>query len=564
VKALCPRRGPTSKSTEGSRERNVNWVLTAPAPGLGWALWLVRLFASNRNHSIYGATNPVIGCVITSGSERRPPPAARRAALPSLGLGLLLAALVALPVLTGCLLNPDPLDLAVDLPSRYRLPQSTGKAALPSAWRGFHSAELTELMGQALAANYDIAAAVARITQADAQARVTGASLLPNFSATGSTTRSGSDGARAPTDSAVHTVALNASYVVDFWGRSRDLLQSARFTASASGFDRDVIALATMVSVADAYFLVLEAQDRILVNAQNVASSERVLKLIKDRFGNGTASALDVAQQESLVAIQRAALPPLIQQREQNRAVLALLVERAPEHIAIRCGSLYRLAIPRVTPGLPSDLLIERPDVREAEAKLAAANANVVAARAAFFPTIQLTGQGGFSSQALGSLFGPGAAFYTAAITAAQPIFDGANLLGQLDLQKGSRDERLQDYRKAVVSAFTDVEKALVAVEQATRQEQLQRDAVAQSQKAFDLSEERLQGGTIDLTTLLATEQTLFTQQDILTQVRLARLQAIVGLFQALGGGWLKRMETRLPLAESGLGNALDRGQHAL
>jgi outer membrane protein, multidrug efflux system len=114
------------------------------------------------------------------------------------------------------------------------------------------------------------------------------------------------------------------------------------------------------------------------------------------------------------------------------------------------------------------------------------------------------------------------------------------------------------------VSAFTNVEKALVAVEQATRQEQLQRDAVAQSRKAFDLSKEKLQGGTIDLTTLLATEQTLFTQQDTFTQVRLAWLQAIVGLFQALGAGWLKRMETRLALAESGLGNAVDRGQHAL
>jgi NodT family efflux transporter outer membrane factor (OMF) lipoprotein len=506
----------------------------------------------------------VIGRLITSGSERGLPPAARRAPLRS--LGSLLAALVAMPVLTGCLLNPDPLDLGMDLPSRYRAPQSSGKAALPSAdwWRGFHSAELTDLMGQALAANYDIAAAVARITQADAQSRVAGASLLPNFSATDTTTRSGSDGAGAKTNSTVHTLALNASYVVDFWGHNRDLLQSARFAASASRFDRDLIALTTIVSVADAYFLVLEAQDRILVNGQNLASSERVLKLIKDRFSNGTASALDVAQQESLVAIQRAALPPLIQQRDQNRAVLALLVGRAPEHIAIRGGSLYRLAIPRVTPGLPSDLLIERPDVREAEAKLSAANANVVAARAAFFPAIQLTGQGGFSSQALSALFGPGAAFYTAAITAAQPIFDGGNLLGQLDLQKGSRDELLQNYRKTVVSAFADVEKAIVAVEQSTRQEQPQRGAVAQSQKAFDLSEERLQGGTIDLTTLLATEQTLFTQQDALAQVRLARLQAIVGLFQALGGGWLKGGDARLPVAESALGDAPDHSQHGL
>jgi outer membrane protein, multidrug efflux system len=467
-------------------------------------------------------------------------------------------------MLTGCLLTADPIDLALDVPTGYRTPHSTAKAELPSAewWRGFRSRELTELIDQALAANYDIAAAVGRIMQADAQARVTGAALLPILDASGNTTRSGtSGGGPASTPSSVHSVALNASYVVDFWGRNRDLLRSAEFAASASRFDRDLIALTTMASVADAYFLVLEAQDRIRVNTQNVASSERILKLIQDRFNNGTAAALDVAQQASVVAIQRAALPPLIQQRDQNRAALALLVRRAPEQVVVRGGGMYRLGIPRVNPGLPSDLLARRPDVREAEAKLAAANANVGAARAAFFPTIQLTGQGGFSSAALRTLFGPGASFFSVAASVTQPIFDGGTLLGQLDLQKGSREELMQDYRKAVVSAFTDVEKALVAVEQLTRQEQLQRDAVAQSQKAFDLSEERLQGGTIDLTTLLTTEQTLFAQQDTLAQVRLTRLEAVVSLFQALGGGWSEKQGS--PEAERGRSSVPDAGRHS-
>jgi NodT family efflux transporter outer membrane factor (OMF) lipoprotein len=475
------------------------------------------------------------------------PPAARRAPLRQLAR---LAAVGAMPLLTGCLLTADRLDPALDIPTSYRAPHGTAKVALPSAewWRGFRSGELTDLMEQALAANYDIAAAVARIVQADAQARVTGAALLPTLDATSNVTRSGNGGGgSASIASSVHTVALNASYVVDFWGRNRDLLRSAEFAASASRFDRELIALTTMVSVADSYFLVLEAQDRIHVNTQSVTSSERILKLVQDRFNNGTAAALDVAQQASIVAIQRAALPPLIQQRDQNRAALALLVGRTPEHTAVHGGSMYKLGIPRVTPGLPSDLLTQRPDVREAEARLAAANANVTAARAAFFPTIQLTGQGGFSSLALRTLFGPGAAFYTVAAAATQPIFDGGTLLGQLDLQKASREELMQDYRKAVVSAFTDVEKALVGVAQLTRQEQLQRDAVAQSQKAFDLSEERLQGGTIDLTTLLTAEQTLFTQQDTLAQVRFTRLEAIVSLFQALGGGWLGADQTGLP-----------------
>jgi len=147
------------------------------------------------------------------------------------------------------------------------------------------------------------------------------------------------------------------------------------------------------------------------------------------------------------------------------------------------------------------------------------------------------------------------------AASATQPIFDGGTLLGQLDQQKGSRQELMQDYRKAVVSAFTDVEKALVAVEQLTRQEQLQRDAVGQSQKAFDLSEERLQGGTIDLTTLLAAEQTLFAQQDTLAQVRFTRLEAVVSLFQALGGGWSKKQGSSE--AQGGRISMLDSGRHS-
>jgi outer membrane protein TolC len=196
-------------------------------------------------------------------------------------------------MLTGCLLTADALDPALDLPTGYRASHGSAKAELPSVewWRGFRSAELTDLMEQALVANYDIAAAVARIVQADAQVRVTGASLLPSLDASSSATRSrnGGGGGSAFTESSVHSIALNASYVVDFWGRNRDLLRSAEFAASASRFDRELIALTTMVSVADTYFLVLGAQDRIRVNTQNVESSERILKLIQDRFNSGTA-----------------------------------------------------------------------------------------------------------------------------------------------------------------------------------------------------------------------------------------------------------------------------------
>jgi NodT family efflux transporter outer membrane factor (OMF) lipoprotein len=206
--------------------------------------------------------------------------------------------------------------------------------------------------------------------------------------------------------------------------------------------------------------------------------------------------------------------------------------------VHVRGGSLDNIAVPRVTPGLPSELLAQRPDIREAEAQLAAANANVHNARAQFLPSITLTGEGGYQSAMLKTLIQPESALYTVAAGLTQPIFQAGLLQGNLDLQKGRRDELLQNYRKAVISAFGDVENALDAVRQTALRERLQREVVRSSREAFDISEQRFREGTIDLITLLQTQQTLYEAQDTLAQARLARLQAIVSLYQALGGGW--------------------------
>jgi outer membrane protein TolC len=207
----------------------------------------------------------------------------------------------------------------------------------------------------------------------------------------------------------------------------------------------------------------------------------------------------------------------------------------------VRGGSLSMIAIPRVTPGLPSELLTQRPDIREAEANLAAANANVYNARAAFLPSITLTGEGGYASAVLKVLLRPESAIYTAVASLTQPIFHGGALLGNLDLRKGQQDELLQDYRKAVISAFGDVENALDDIRQTTLRVQLQSQVVKSSREAFAISEERLREGTIDLVTVLQTQQTLYQAQDVLFQAQLARLQAVVSLYQALGGGWLPK-----------------------
>lgn len=300
-----------------------------------------------------------------------------------------------------------------------------------------------------------------------------------------------------------------------------------------------------MVAVANAYFQVLAAQDQLRIARENVAAATKILTLIQQQFSAGTASDLNVAQQESLVDTERATIPPLEQTLRQNQIALALLIARPPERVIIRGGSMRGITIPRVTPGLPSELLAQRPDIRQAEANLAAANANVYNARAQLLPSITLTGEGGYQSAVLKTLLQPESAFYTATAGLTQPIFEGGKLLGNLDLQKGMQDQLLQAYRKAVISAFTDVDKALVAVRETTLAERLDRDVVKSSRRAFDLSEQQLRAGTVNLVTLLQTEQTLFQAEITLAQARLARLQAIISLYQALGGSWLpKPVET--------------------
>jgi multidrug efflux system outer membrane protein len=223
----------------------------------------------------------------------------------------------------------------------------------------------------------------------------------------------------------------------------------------------------------------------------------------------------------------------------QKVATLAVLIARPPGDLLVKGGSLFRLGNPRVTPGLPSELLCQRPDIRAAEANLAATEANVEFARAAFFPSITLTGQGGYQSSVLKLLFTPQSALYQVATNLTQPIFDGFRLEGQLEFAKGQQLAALETYRKTVLSAFGDVERALIAVADTAEQERLQRLAVASARQAFQIAETRLREGTVDLITVLQTQQTLFVADDNLAIVRFARIQAVLSLFQALGGSWL-------------------------
>jgi len=452
-------------------------------------------------------------------------------------------------LLAACDIGHDYQRPALDLPEAYRATAETAAAAWPSAdwWRGFQSPALDGLIEQARAGNFDIAASIARVRQADAQVRIAGAPLLPDISGnasgswqhTGINTLSGrGGGSNGGVDLHSYSTGLGASYELDFWGRNRAVRQSAVASALFSRFDQQTVALTIVTNVANTWFIALSLADRLAVARRNLRDAEQALAVIKGRFDAGTASQLDIAQQETLVATERALIPGFASQLEQELIALGILTGQPPERIMARPGTLTALQLPLVAPGLPSELLIRRPDVAAAEAQLMAQKFNITVARAAFFPSIKLTASTGFQGPALNRLITPGGALAALTEGLTLPIFDGGTLRGQLDLAKGRYDELLADYRKAVVQAFTDVDTALAAWRFATEQEKLQRVAVETAQRAATIARAQMEAGTVDITTVLTIETSLFNAEDTLVQVRLARAQALLNLYKALGGGW--------------------------
>jgi NodT family efflux transporter outer membrane factor (OMF) lipoprotein len=460
-------------------------------------------------------------------------------------------------LLAGCDIGHDYKRPTLDIPEAYRATPETAAAAWPSTdwWRGFRSPELNALIEDAAAHNFDLAAAVARVRQADAQVRIAGAPLLPDLNAngsaswqheglgTGSSSRLGSSafgGSNASLDFHSYSAGLSASYELDFWGRNRAARQSAVASAMFSRFDQQTVALTVVTNVANTWFIALSLADRLAVARSNLASAEQTLAVIRGRFDAGTANQLDIAQQESLVDGERALIPNFISQLEQEIIALGILTGQPPERITVQPGTLTTLELPLVTTGLPSELLARRPDIAAAEAQLTAQNFSITVARAAFFPSIQLTASAGYQAPALNRLITPGGALAALTEGLTLPIFDGGTLRGQLDLAKGRYDELLADYRKAVVQAFTDVDTALTAWRYATRQERLQRIAVESARRAATIARAQMAAGTVDITTVLTAETTLFNDEDTLVQVRLARAQALLNLYKALGGGWME------------------------
>ncbi|MCY1490833.1 Cation efflux system protein CusC [compost metagenome] len=440
-------------------------------------------------------------------------------------------------LLAGCAAQPPAPDPLPAPPAQWRHANALPAADINAAWwRAFGSAELDRLIAQAQAQNPDLAAAAARVRQAEASARLAGAPLLPRLDGNLGASREGRLGGDADTAGNRYSGGLAASYEVDLWGRLRSERDSAELNRAASVFDRDALRVTLEAGVASTWLQGVGLRERVRIGELNLANAERVLATVEARWRAGAAVALELAQQRGVVATQRRLLAELRQQAEDSRTALAVLLGDSVTRLDSDTARLAALHAPSLGAGLPSALLGRRPDLARAETRLAAAAADVAAARAALLPRLDLAAAAGGSSGSLARLFADPVYSLGAALTA--PIFDGGRLAAERDIAQARREELLADYRGAIVAAFADVEVALNALSGSEIQLGEQREVLEQATLAFRLAEARYRAGADTLLTLLDAQRTLYAAQDEVAQFHLARLQASVGLYRALGGGW--------------------------
>ena len=418
----------------------------------------------------------------------------------------------------------------------------------PDWWQQFGSAELSEFIARAQADNRDLAVAAAGVVEAHAQTIIQRASLFPQLNLQAQAERSKPGG---PTGIGTYPsgnsfgLGLGASYEVDVWGLARSNLRAATETLKAARFSQQAVALTVTANVANAYFSVLALRKRIAIANEDILAINDILRTIQLRVTTGTSSHLDLAQERAQVESVEAQLPQLEEQELEARVALAVLLGQAPESLEVKTPSLEAIHPPLVNPGLPSDLLLRRPDVALAEADLASAHASLDAARAAFLPQFALNGSDGFASAAIGTLLhGPSVAWdYGGSLL--QTVFDGGKLVGQKKLAEGTQQQLIASYQRAVLNAYADVETALGQVQHSDLAEQHLGREVDAAREAFQISQLQYRQGTTDLLTVLQSQQTLFSAEDQLAQITLARMQAVVHLYEALGGGWLEQSGER-------------------
>jgi outer membrane protein, multidrug efflux system len=457
--------------------------------------------------------------------------------------GLLLSC-AATALLAGCATTPPPALQPGDVPAAFEQKAVVNTPVWPAKdwWTNYSDPQLAALMEQAQANNLDIAQAAARLRQADARARQAGAALLPQLGAGANVNTFYGQANGTSVRETDYNAGLDVSYELDFWGRNRDLLDSARAQLRASQADRATVALTVTSGVANTYFQLLSLRERLAVARANLKSAEEILAVVQRRVTAGYSANADLIQQRAALAAEQATVPALEQQELEARNALAILLGRPPEGFVVAGEGFGMLAPPTVAPGLPSALLARRPDIMAAEANLAAAHADLAAARTAYFPAISLTANGGVAYPALAAAIDtlPGVGLAAGAgVSLVQVIFDGGRTQGKIEESRAREEELLAVYRAAVIASFSDVENALGSFAHLGAQEAALREQVTQAEKVLNAARRKYLAGSADFLVVTDAQRALYTARDQLSDIRRARLAASVALFKTMGGGFV-------------------------
>ncbi len=468
--------------------------------------------------------------------------------------------LVTLAFLTGCAVGPDyKRPEATTIPAAYTGVTNTGatnvwKIAQPQGqlpkgnwWEIFGDPELNTLEVQAADANQQLKIAVARFAEARAEMDVTRAGLFPNVALSGSATRqqTSPNAPSVTTGQAIgqartynnFMVPLDLSYEVDLWGRVRRSVESARAQAQASADDLEAVKLAIQAEVAVDYFTLraLDSERAVLLSSVQVFSKS--FDLTMNRRTGGVATDLEVAQAETILKTTQAQLPAVALQRAQFEHALALLVGQNASNFQIPERALPA-APPLIPSGLPSELLERRPDISAAERRMAAANANIGVARAAFFPTIQLNGLAGLESINAGTLFNSSSRLWAVGPSLTLPIFEGGKLRAGLRFANAAYEEMVASYRQTVLTAFSEVEDNLASQGLLASQYEAESGALLAARKQLEVASNRYRDGLITYLEVATAESTELNIEFSTVQLRGQQLVAAVTLVKSLGGGW--------------------------
>jgi len=470
--------------------------------------------------------------------------------------------LLAVAGLVGCAVGPNYKRPSVDVPVTYRgsTPASPGADAQsepakpnPSEiasekqslgdekwWEVFQDRELQGLIRTALKNNYDVRIAAARVLEARAQLGITRADQLPSLSAGGNITSQQSPkiGPIPAYEVTQGELAASAAWNLDFWGKYRRATEAARANLLANEWAQKAVMATLVANLATSYFQLRQLDLELEISKRTLSSRKDSLQLTQTLEQTGINSLLDVRQSEQLVYTAATEVPDFERQIAQEENAISILMGNNPGDIPRGLKLTQQPHAPEVPAGLPSSLLERRPDIREAEENLVAANAQIGVARAAYFPQISLTGTAGFESPALTNLFTGPAGLWNLAGSFTQPIFEGGRLKSNVRLAEAQREQTILTYQETIQGAFRDVSNALIAYRK-NRELRIQQEHLFESaQDAAHLSRARFDAGTTDYLEVLTNETNSFSAELGLAQAQANELLALVQIYLALGGGW--------------------------